>query len=53
MRAVTRRDEQTIAPDFAYRQMRRLLPGPYTFVLPATHEVPEILREGLGMEALE
>ncbi len=29
--------------DFAYRQLRRLLPGPYTFVLPATREVPRIL----------
>lgn len=29
--------------DFAYRQMRRLLPGPYTFLLPATREVPKVL----------
>jgi tRNA threonylcarbamoyl adenosine modification protein (Sua5/YciO/YrdC/YwlC family) len=32
-----------IISDFAYRQMRRLLPGPYTFVLPATREVPKVL----------
>src|SRR5262245_45499709 len=32
-----------VVSDFAYRQMRRLLPGPYTFVLPATREVPKIL----------
>jgi tRNA threonylcarbamoyl adenosine modification protein (Sua5/YciO/YrdC/YwlC family) len=28
----------------AYRTMRRLLPGPYTFVLRATPEVPKILQ---------
>jgi tRNA threonylcarbamoyl adenosine modification protein (Sua5/YciO/YrdC/YwlC family) len=27
----------------AYRAMRRLLPGPYTFVLPATKMVPKLL----------
>jgi len=27
----------------AYRDMRRLLPGPYTFVLPATKMVPKLL----------
>ena len=27
--------------DFSYRIMRRLLPGPYTFVLPATKMVPK------------
>lgn len=32
-----------VISDFAYRQMRRLLPGPYTFVLPATREVPKVL----------
>jgi tRNA threonylcarbamoyl adenosine modification protein (Sua5/YciO/YrdC/YwlC family) len=32
-----------IVSDFAYRQMRRLLPGPYTIVLEATREVPKIL----------
>ncbi len=28
----------------AYKLMRRLLPGPYTFVLPATQEVPKLLK---------
>ncbi len=27
----------------AYRSMRRLLPGPYTFILPATKMVPKLL----------
>ena len=29
--------------DFAYRIMKRLVPGPYTFVLKATREVPKML----------
>lgn len=29
--------------DIAYRTMRRLVPGPYTFVLKATREVPKVL----------
>lgn len=33
-----------IVADAAYRVMRRLLPGPYTFILPATKEVPRVLR---------
>ncbi len=32
-----------VITDFAYRQLRRLLPGPYTFVLPATRDVPRVL----------
>jgi tRNA threonylcarbamoyl adenosine modification protein (Sua5/YciO/YrdC/YwlC family) len=32
-----------IVDTHAYRIMRRALPGPYTFVLPATREVPKIL----------
>lgn len=32
-----------VVTDFAYRQMRRLLPGPYTIILPATREVPKLL----------
>jgi tRNA threonylcarbamoyl adenosine modification protein (Sua5/YciO/YrdC/YwlC family) len=32
-----------VVTDFAYRQMRRLTPGPYTFVLEATREVPRVL----------
>ncbi|MGD8861067.1 MAG: L-threonylcarbamoyladenylate synthase [Myxococcales bacterium] len=31
--------------DYAYRIMRRCLPGPYTFVLQATREVPKVLRQ--------
>ncbi len=33
-----------IVSDYAYKMMRRLLPGPYTFVLPAAKEVPKKLR---------
>ena len=29
--------------DFAYKAMKKLLPGPYTFVLPAAREVPKKL----------
>lgn len=29
--------------DYAYRIMRRLVPGPYTFILLATREVPKVL----------
>ena len=29
--------------DYAYRIMKRLVPGPYTFVLQATREVPKLL----------
>lgn len=29
--------------DFAYRTMKRLLPGPYTFILPATKLVPRVM----------
>ncbi|MCB9659211.1 MAG: L-threonylcarbamoyladenylate synthase [Polyangiales bacterium] len=32
-----------IVDDMNYRIMRRLLPGPYTFILPATREVPKIV----------
>jgi tRNA threonylcarbamoyl adenosine modification protein (Sua5/YciO/YrdC/YwlC family) len=32
-----------IVDNHAYRLLRRLLPGPYTFVLSATREVPKIL----------
>lgn len=30
--------------DFAYRMLKRFLPGPYTFVLPASRETPKILQ---------
>jgi len=29
--------------NMAYRLMKRLLPGPYTFILPATHKVPRLM----------
>ena len=32
-----------VVDDANYRVMRRLLPGPYTFILPATREVPKIV----------
>ena len=31
--------------DYAYRTLRRMLPGPYTFVLEASRKVPKIMRE--------
>ena len=37
--------EYAYVPDSAYRIMRRLLPGPYTFILNATKQVPRILLE--------
>jgi tRNA threonylcarbamoyl adenosine modification protein (Sua5/YciO/YrdC/YwlC family) len=33
-----------VVTDSAYRVMRRLLPGPYTFILPSTKDVPKVLR---------
>lgn len=30
--------------DYAYKMMKKLLPGPYTFVLPAAKDVPKKLR---------
>ena len=30
--------------NFSYRILKRFLPGPYTFVLPATRETPRLLR---------
>ncbi len=35
--------EWAIVPDYAYRIMRRVIPGPYTFVLRATKKVPKLL----------
>ena len=32
--------QYAVISDYAYRTMRRLLPGPYTFILPATKVVP-------------
>ena len=37
--------EYAYVPDSAYKIMRRLLPGPYTFILNATKQVPRILLE--------
>jgi len=36
--------EYGIVSNTAYKYMRKLLPGPYTFVLPATREVPKLLQ---------
>lgn len=38
--------------DYAYKTMKKLLPGPYTFVLPASKEVPKTLwtkRQTIGI----
>jgi tRNA threonylcarbamoyl adenosine modification protein (Sua5/YciO/YrdC/YwlC family) len=37
--------EYAYVTDFAYRWMKRLLPGPYTVVLQASRQVPKILLE--------
>ncbi len=42
--------------DFAYRVMKHLVPGPYTFVLPASRAVPKILetrRKTVGIRVPE
>ncbi|MBD3223644.1 MAG: threonylcarbamoyl-AMP synthase [Caldithrix sp.] len=35
--------EWALVPDYAYRVMKRVTPGPYTFVLQATKKVPKLL----------
>jgi tRNA threonylcarbamoyl adenosine modification protein (Sua5/YciO/YrdC/YwlC family) len=35
--------EYALVSDFAYRTMRRILPGPFTVVLPGTRLVPQIM----------
>lgn len=35
--------EYALVSDYAYRSLRRMLPGPYTFVLPATKLVPNVM----------
>ena len=35
--------EYALISDYAYRTMRRMLPGPYTFVLEATKLVPKVM----------
>ncbi|RMG46890.1 MAG: threonylcarbamoyl-AMP synthase [Acidobacteria bacterium] len=45
-----------IVDNHAYRVLRRFLPGPYTFVLPASREVPRILlarRPTIGLRVPE
>ena len=45
-----------IVPDSAYRLMRRLVPGPYTFILDATKEVPRLCmdrRKTVGLRVPE
>ena len=37
--------EYAVVSDNAYRLMRRLIPGPYTFLLPATKQVPKLVVE--------
>jgi len=37
--------EYAVVADNAYRLMRRLIPGPYTFLLPATKQVPKLVME--------
>lgn len=35
--------EYAVVSDEAYRLMKRLIPGPYTFILPASREVPKLV----------
>jgi len=35
--------QYAIVSNYAYKTMKRLLPGPYTFILPASRLVPKIL----------
>ncbi|NJM56849.1 MAG: threonylcarbamoyl-AMP synthase [Synechococcales cyanobacterium RU_4_20] len=35
--------DYAVVHDFAYKAMRRLIPGPYTFILPATKLVPKLV----------
>lgn len=40
----------------SYRLMKRLVPGPYTFILPATHKVPRLMltnRRAVGIRVPE
>ncbi|MDR2367596.1 MAG: threonylcarbamoyl-AMP synthase [Deltaproteobacteria bacterium] len=40
---LTHISEYAIISNFAYRTLKRLLPGPFTFVLPGTRLVPQIM----------
>ena len=45
-----------IVPDSAYRLMRRLIPGPYTFILEASRETPKLCmdkRKSVGIRVPE
>lgn len=37
--------EYAVIGDYAYRSMRRMLPGPYTILLEATKRVPSVMRK--------
>lgn len=37
--------EYAYVSDYAYRTLRRMLPGPYTFILEATKLVPKVMRK--------
>jgi tRNA threonylcarbamoyl adenosine modification protein (Sua5/YciO/YrdC/YwlC family) len=41
---LTHISQYAMVSNFAYRLLKRCLPGPYTFVLPASREVPKSLR---------
>ncbi|MDR3203188.1 MAG: threonylcarbamoyl-AMP synthase [Deltaproteobacteria bacterium] len=40
---LTHISEYALVSNFAYRTLKRLLPGPFTFVLPGTRLVPQIM----------
>ncbi|MDR1298332.1 MAG: threonylcarbamoyl-AMP synthase [Deltaproteobacteria bacterium] len=49
---LTHISEYAIISNFAYRTLKRLLPGPFTFVLPGTKLVPQIMltkRDEVGL----
>lgn len=41
---LTHISQYAMVSNFAYRILKRYLPGPYTFVLPASRETPKMLR---------
>jgi tRNA threonylcarbamoyl adenosine modification protein (Sua5/YciO/YrdC/YwlC family) len=53
---LTHISEYALLSNFAYRTLRRLLPGPFTFVLPGTKLVPQIMltkRHEVGLRVPE
>lgn len=38
--------QYAVISDYAYRTMKRLLPGPYTFILPAAKSIPKFMLSG-------